>query len=149
MTHLFSHSADCAAMQWRLALPKLQPVINLHIIYVFPNQCTGNLNPKITPTWTGKPLPLSNLNIFLPHPPILIWHNDDARFMYVSKIRYVWVCNTQLTFQRSFFVQPCRHTLACFHKIQIKHTHTQTIQLSAFVRIRKYSNLFCNSMPVF
>lgn len=77
---------------------KLQPVINLHIIYMSPNQHTADPNPKITPTWTGKPLPLSNFNIFLPRPPILIWYNDDACFLHMSKLRYVWVCNTQQTY---------------------------------------------------
>lgn len=80
------------------SITKLQSVINLHIIYMSPNQHTANPNPQITPTWTGKPLPLSNFNIFLPRPPILIWYNDDACFLHVSKLRYVWVCNTQLTY---------------------------------------------------
>lgn len=80
------------------SITKLQPVINLHIIYMSPNQHTANPNPKITPTWTGKPLPLSNLNIFLPHPPILIWYNDDACDVHMSKLRYVWVCFTKLTY---------------------------------------------------
>lgn len=70
------------------SITKLQPVINLHIIYMLPNQHTANPNPKITSTWTGKPLPLSNLNIFLPSPPILIWYNDDACFLHMSKLRY-------------------------------------------------------------
>lgn len=55
------------------SITKRQPMINLHIIYMFPNRHTANPNPKITPTWIGKPLFLSNLNIFLPHPPILMW----------------------------------------------------------------------------
>lgn len=79
------------------SITKLQPVINPHIIYMSPNQHSANPNPKITPTRTRKPLPLSNLNIFLPHPPILIWYSD-ACFLHMSKLRCVWVCNTQLTY---------------------------------------------------
>lgn len=45
------------------SITKQQPMINLHIIYMSPNQHTVNPNLKITPTWTAKHLPLSNLNI--------------------------------------------------------------------------------------
>lgn len=83
VTRLFSRRADCAAAQRRLALHELQPVINLHIIYMLPKQHADNPNPKITPTWTAKPLLLSDLNMFLPHPSILMSHNDEA----ASKIR--------------------------------------------------------------
>lgn len=82
VTRLFSGRADCAAAQWRLALQEPQPVINLHIIYMFPKQHADNPNPKITPTWTANPLLLSDSNL-LPHPSILMSHNDEA----ASKIR--------------------------------------------------------------
>jgi len=54
------------------SITKLQPVINLHIIYMSSNQHTVNTNPKIIPVRTLKPLPVTN------HPPILIWHEVDA-----------------------------------------------------------------------
>lgn len=141
------------------SITKLQPVINLHIIYMFLHQHTANPNPKITATWTGKPIPLSNLNIFLPHPPILTWHNDEACLLHV---RYVWMCNSPLTCstqnsQNYLFVASMqghcdpRYCFSYFlvksiHKIQIRQTHT--VPLKAFVRMRKYSNLLCHFLRV-
>lgn len=76
------------------SITKLQPVINLHIIYMSPNQDTANPNPKITSTWTEKSLPLSNLNIFILHSPIFMWKTDDTCVLHMRKLRYGWVCNT-------------------------------------------------------
>lgn len=99
VTRLFSRGADCAAAQRRLALQELQPVINLHIIYMLPKQHADNPNPKITPTWTAKPLLLSDLNMFLPHPSILMSHNDEAGFLAASKIRNDGDCGVIYLFQ--------------------------------------------------
>lgn len=48
------------------SITELQPVINLHIIYMFPNQRTANPNPKITPTWTGNTSPFVKFKHFPP-----------------------------------------------------------------------------------
>lgn len=53
---------------------------------MFPKQHADNPNPKITPTWTAKPLLLSDLNMFLPHPSILMSHNDEAVFLAARKL---------------------------------------------------------------
>lgn len=105
------------------SITKRQPMINLHIIYMFPNQHTVNPNLKITPTWTAKPLLF--LNIFLPHFPILIWYNDDACFLHMNKLRYVWVCNTTDIFKsaRAFL---CKHSFTLWPTyvfLQIKIIH--------------------------
>lgn len=99
------------------SITKLQPVINLHIIYMSPNQHTAIPNPQITPTWTGIPLPLSNLNIFLPHPPILIWYNDDPFFVKRNKLRYGVILN----WQKCLLIKACRNTLWRFYSLSFNH----------------------------
>lgn len=73
----FSHKADCTAAQWRLTLQNCSQWLTFTSYTCRLTSKQRILIPKIRPTRIGKPLSLSNLNIYLPHPSIFIWCSDD------------------------------------------------------------------------
>lgn len=112
------------------SITKLQPVINLHMVYMFPNQHTVNPNPKITPTRTGKPLPLSNMNIFLPHTSL--WYGMMMMMLFPASdhtdvcldAHPLFVCIFRDTLWPTLFCFCLKLKLKVFIKYDTNITHT-------------------------
>lgn len=114
------------------SITKLQPVINLHIIYMSPNQHTANPNPKIAPTRTWKTSPFVKFkHFFLPHPPIFTSDDDGACVLLRSKliVRAEYSADIFLSDGIFFFnhlqtLRPMFFLLRVFTKYDAYKTHT-------------------------